>query len=449
MAADPGPASSPAGRDTASRLVKNSLWLFFAEGASKLLALLTQVIAARHLGEAGFGIFNFAFSATGACIVFLDTGLSLYLTREVSHQPERANEILKNVFRLKWGVSLVTAALLAGGLSAAGLQPAVWISAAAIGAALMVQGYADMDLAVFRAFERMRTVSFMSVLARILFFVLGLGTLLAGGDVVAFSMAFLAASCVHFGIVRWRAAAHFRFGPAPVSSDRMQQILRHSLPVCGVVLFTYIGFRSDAILIFFFLGEAQTGIYSAAFKLIEALSLLIASVRMAMFPVFSRAFQAAEDSTRRLWEEAVRVLLWVGWPLAVGLAMLADRRQDRRGRPWRPVNHRLCRAARGRTGSGGHLPGRKQPALRSAQRHDRAARRDYLRASAKAIKWSIRARWPSCCRARQRRRTNRPARRCPCASHDHHGGNRDKRGRSRWRYGSYPSGRTGGSSIVR
>jgi len=56
----------------AEKLVKNSIWLFTAEGFSKIVALVTQIIAARFLGGEGYGIFSFAFAVTGAFIVFID-----------------------------------------------------------------------------------------------------------------------------------------------------------------------------------------------------------------------------------------------------------------------------------------------------------------------------------------------------------------------------------------
>ena len=50
---------------TAEKLVKNSAWLFLSEVLSKVTTLGIQIIAARYLGENGFGVFGFAFIATG------------------------------------------------------------------------------------------------------------------------------------------------------------------------------------------------------------------------------------------------------------------------------------------------------------------------------------------------------------------------------------------------
>ncbi|HIN88582.1 MAG TPA: flippase, partial [Nitrospinaceae bacterium] len=63
---------------TSKRLVKNSIWLFGAEASSKFIGLATQIIAARYLGDKGYGNYSLAFALSGVFTVFLDMGLSIY-----------------------------------------------------------------------------------------------------------------------------------------------------------------------------------------------------------------------------------------------------------------------------------------------------------------------------------------------------------------------------------
>jgi len=306
----------------ARRLVKNSIWLFAAEALAKVIALLTQVLAARYLGGEGFGVFSFAFAGTGAFIVFIDTGLGVYLTREVSRRPESAPLYLRKVLTLKFRLSLITALVLTVAFFMASLQYESLLAAVAIGLALMVNGYTDMYLSVLRAFERMALVSVLMVGQRILFFILGMAVLLQGGDVVVFSSAFLAASLLILLIARGKMAA----GQLPASAedgDLARRIFQGSLPICGMILFTYVYFRIDAVMLFFLRGELETGWYSAAFKLMETLALLMASVRAALFPVLSKAFGGRGDPHRRIWQEAVRYFFLASVPVAVGTALLA------------------------------------------------------------------------------------------------------------------------------
>ncbi len=311
--------------DKAEKLVKNSIWMFTAEGFSKVVALITQVFAARFLGGEGYGIFSFAFAATGAFIVFIDTGLGTYLTREVSRHPEKAAVYLHNVFSLKWKLSLIIVLVLAMALSTASMEHESSFSAAAIGLALMANGYTEMYLAVFRAYERMKIVSILLVAQRILFFVLGLAVLLWGGDVVLFSCAFLFVALIIFVITQRQMTVGQ--DPSKKVRDRKlaREIFRGSLPICGLILFTYIYFRIDAVLIFFLRGKLETGWYSSAFKLIETLGWLIASIRFGVFPVLSKTFKEGNDHYQKIWKETVRYMFLVSIPVSIGMILLAPR----------------------------------------------------------------------------------------------------------------------------
>jgi len=311
--------------EKAEKLVKNSIWLFTAEGSSKIIALVTQIFAARFLGGEGYGIFSFAFAATGAFIVFIDTGLGTFLTREVSRHSEKASAYLHNVFALKWKLSLMMGLILSAVLSMASLEHESLFSAIAIGLALMINGYTEMYLAVFRAFERMEIVSILMIAQRVLFFILGLAVLLWGGDVVLFSSAFLFVSVIILIATRRQMAV--RQGLKRTTHDRQlaREIFKNSLPICGLILFTYIYFRIDAVLIFFLRGKLETGWYSSAFKLIETLSLLIASIRFGVFPVLSKTFKEGSDHYQKIWKETVRYLFLFCIPVSVGIILLASR----------------------------------------------------------------------------------------------------------------------------
>ncbi|VAX27786.1 hypothetical protein MNBD_NITROSPINAE05-751 [hydrothermal vent metagenome] len=312
----------------AEKLVKNSIWLFAAEGFSKVIALMTQVFAARFLGGEGFGIFSFAFAATGTFIVFIDTGLGTFLTREVSRHPEKAATYLKNVFALKRKLSFVTCLVLVVAMFLVSLeQKSLW-AATAIGLALIINGYTEMYLAVLRAFENMRIVSILMIAHRVLFFVLGLIVLSGGGDVVVFSFTFLFVAIILLFFARRQMAFQPDIKKIIPDDRRTREIFRQSLPICGFILFTYIYFRIDAVLVFFLLGKLETGWYSAAFKLIETLALLIASIRFGVFPVLSKTFKEGSGHYQKIWQETVRYLLLISIPIAVGIILLSTKILD-------------------------------------------------------------------------------------------------------------------------
>lgn len=310
---------------TAERVVKNSIWLFSAEIVSKLLALGVQIAAARYLGEKGFGIFAFAFAATSILMILADSGINTLLTREISRQPDRTGNYLGNAFVLKGGLSLIAALILLGFPLATGMDATTRLVVWAIGFALLINGYTDIYIAVFRAFEQMSLVSVLMMVQRGVFFILGLAVLSMGYKIVPFSIAFLFAACINLAIAQWQMRVRHGRKIWEKEWNLIKEIFLSSLPIGGTILCTYIYFRIDSVMLYYLRGEAETGWYAAAFKLIEAVVLLIASFRVALFPLLSRTYGRQSDRFQRIWREAVRYLLMIGLPAAVGTAFLAPR----------------------------------------------------------------------------------------------------------------------------
>lgn len=308
---------------SAERLVKNSIWLFGAEATAKVIGLATQIIAARYLGDKGYGNFSMAFAFSGILVVFLDMGLSIYVGKQVSRFPEKANQYLKSVFALK---KILAVPMVGALLFLAWLMPGeseVQIVVCAIGLALVLNGFTEMYLAVFRAFEWMPLVSLLLIVQRTLFFVLGYLALLMGYQVVPFSVLFLMVSAFSLLLARWSMAKRSTEKHVLIDWKLSKKILKDSLPACGVFLCSYIYFRVDSVFVYFLLGEAETGWYSAAFKWVEVLALLVASVRAGLFPALSRSYFGRDAQFQRIGREAIRYLLLIGLPLTVGTFVLA------------------------------------------------------------------------------------------------------------------------------
>ena len=314
---------SPEENKTATRLVKNSAWLFGAEASSKIIGLATQIIAARYLGDKGYGSYSLAFALSGIFTVFLDMGLSIYICKQVSHYPEKANRYLKSVFDLKKILALpVVGALICLVLLMPG-ESEIQVVVCAIGLALVVNGFTEMYLAVFRAFEWMSLVCVLLVVQRALFFALGFISLLMGYLVVPFSIIFLVVSVFSLILARWNMQKRSEGREPLLDWGLSKTILKKSLPVCGIFLFSYIYFRIDVVIVYFLIGEAETGWYNAAFKWVEVLALLVASIRSALFPTLSRVYSDPGNQFQSICKEAVRYLFLIGLPLTVGTFVLA------------------------------------------------------------------------------------------------------------------------------
>ena len=307
------------------RLVKNSLLLISAEAISKLTALLIQIIAARHLGSKGYGMFSYAFVGTGVLLNFVDHGFRVYITREISNDFTQAKSILKNIIFLKKIITTISIVIISTAytiipLDSKDLQVIVLISIA-----MIVDGYSEINLGVFRAFEKMKEVSILMISQRALFFITGgLGILFLDFGIVEFSSAFLLTTILFFLISRKIVRSLLDKEIFEKKRLNWRSVLENSTPICLVIFFSYIYFRLDVAFLFFLHGKAEAGFYAASFKVIESLALLIAGIRASLFPVISRNNFHDPRQLSRISRESYRVLLLICVPISIGIIFISE-----------------------------------------------------------------------------------------------------------------------------
>ena len=307
------------------RLVKNSLLLISAEAISKLTALLIQIIAARHLGSKGYGMFSYAFVGTGVLLNFVDHGFRVYTTREISNDFTQAKSILKNIIFLKKIITTISIVIISTAYTIIPLDSKDLQVIFLISIAMIVDGYSEINLGVFRAFEKMKAVSILMISQRAVFFITGgLGILFLDFGIVQFSSAFLLTTTLFFLISRKMVRSLLDKEIFEEKRLNWRSVLENSTPICLVILFSYIYFRLDVAFLFFLHGKAEAGFYTASFKIIESLALMIAGIRASLFPVISRDTFHDSHQLSKISRELYRVLLLICVPISIVIIFISE-----------------------------------------------------------------------------------------------------------------------------
>jgi O-antigen/teichoic acid export membrane protein len=103
--------------------------------------------------------------------------------------------------------------------------------------------------------------------------------------------------------------------------------LRESWPLFLNQLLQGLFFKIDAVLLLPLGGPAAAGVYAAAYKVSEGAGILSSSFTLAMFPRLSRASDPATSAGQALtgaYRLSLRLLLQMAFPLAAGIALLAE-----------------------------------------------------------------------------------------------------------------------------
>ena len=89
-------------------------------------------------------------------------------------------------------------------------------------------------------------------------------------------------------------------------------------------LISFSFFKVDVFLLETMQGTAVVGLYSVAYKFMDALQILPASFAIAVFPIMSRYAASAKDSLMRAYLLSVRLLVIVALPVAIVTTVLAE-----------------------------------------------------------------------------------------------------------------------------
>ena len=72
-------------------------------------------------------------------------------------------------------------------------------------------------------------------------------------------------------------------------------------------------------------GDASVGLYSAAYKLSEPLSLIPSALVISLFPIMSASFKSSREELIKTYRLGIKYILIIMLPIAMGTTLLADK----------------------------------------------------------------------------------------------------------------------------
>jgi O-antigen/teichoic acid export membrane protein len=89
-----------------NRLTHNTAVKLASELMGRAASFVLVILAARQLGEAGFGLYNYGLALGFVLAQLADMGLQIVISREVAVQGQRAQPLARMAFHLKGILSL-------------------------------------------------------------------------------------------------------------------------------------------------------------------------------------------------------------------------------------------------------------------------------------------------------------------------------------------------------
>ena len=328
-------ADPPALSERGSRTAVNLAYYGLAQVANAMLALVLVGLLSRALGTGGFGAFSFSFVVASFGALLADFGVGPWLTRAAAQYAGQATLLLSEAFRLRALTSVAAGALtlLLAGLY---LHDAGRLSqVACMLAYVFLLGYVGVYEAMLMGKERADRAAISMGAGKVLELTAVLAWVATGaaGNVAGAAVALATATAARLLLVRamtrgaLRATGELPAGRPPardpgLERDARRRMLREALPFAAgsVVWTTY--FKVD-VLILERLGTATgLGLYTAAYRVLEALVLFPRSVAGVVYPVVSAAW-SQKTLTASLLSRPARALMALALACAAGIWVLS------------------------------------------------------------------------------------------------------------------------------
>jgi O-antigen/teichoic acid export membrane protein len=277
------------------------------------LGVVVTLILARGLGERNFGIWSTLFAICSISASFGELGLTQIAVSRAAADPDRENEWLGALLQLRLLVvipitlgSLIAVLLLAPSHDAR-IAGVLIAGVSLIGAPSVLNVVFQLRI---RNDISMAIVTLNSVLwAGAVFAVAALS-----GGIIAFAAAFLLTTALTTGLTFVLA---LKFARVRLRGVRRlwKPLLRVGVGVgiAGIFVTSYV--KLDQILVLEFAGSRQAGLYGAAYRLLDSVQFIPASVMTTLFPLIAAAYVSRREYAKNLLQTAAEYLTMASLPI--------------------------------------------------------------------------------------------------------------------------------------
>jgi O-antigen/teichoic acid export membrane protein len=319
-------ASEQPRRSAGRTIARNTLFGLGAQFALRVAGFIFNIVVIRTLGGEEFGQYSIVIAWASLFSVVGDLGINQYLGREIARDPKKADELFWDTVALRFVLALIASIITTVGAALNGYTGTIVIAIAIYTSSYFLQAVLAPLTSLLVGNERIDITSAMTVVTQVLFMVFAGVFLFLGLDFVWIVLA----SVINLPLVivlQYWAIRRNNLGPPRfhINPRLWLSVVRFGLPFGIVQLSLSFAFRVDTIILSGNVSDEQVGWYNAAYNLTLTLLTLTRSFNDAILPTLAREHVLNPDSVRPWYYRSVKVMLFLGLPIAVGGMLTADR----------------------------------------------------------------------------------------------------------------------------
>lgn len=305
------------------------MWLSVSRIVSLILLFLAYTQLFRYLGPYQSGQFQFVLSYVTLFGVVIDFGIQQYIVKKISEDRSQAKRYFHNFLAVEVVLAALVYVAMVGVAFYNGYEPIVIKAIMIAGLGAAVHGLIYPFLAVITAFYDLKKAAILNFISSVINVAVIFLTIWTSGSIVMLTFqqviyATIAVVAYYQFVKKHIGSPDVIAGIRSLDWNLVKTIFKAALPFALLVGFSTVYNRIDIVLITNYLGYAQTGLYTAAYKFFDLLAFFPAVVSHALYPLFASLMaQGDKVQIREILEKYLRFMIALALPIAVGGMLLA------------------------------------------------------------------------------------------------------------------------------
>lgn len=306
-----------------NRVVSNAKWMIAEQGVQMLVSFIIGMITVRYLGPSNYGVINYCNAYTAFFTAIAGLGIEAIVVKELISRPEEQGEIIGSSILMR---------LLAGIFSMASIFLILFFVDAR-NELLIKVGLLQSSVLVFKAFEiidfwfqsrlQSKYASILKSISYVLVAAYKVFILVTGKTVEWFAFS----TSLDFLIIAVLLTfSYFKHdGKKWKFSKKISKILLsqgYHYIISTLIITVYA--QMDKVMIKHMIGEADTGLYSAALMICQYWSLIPIAIINSLRPVIMELKKDGdEEGYKRKFSQLYIILTWLGLAVSLVISLLS------------------------------------------------------------------------------------------------------------------------------
>lgn len=315
----PSGASPAAGRRSVAH---NAVLLAGSSILARLAMLALAVALGRIIGPEDYGRYGLGVALGVIAVPLTDLGMTPFVTRETARLGVAGDPLATRVARVRAFATIAATAVVALATWLVVDDERTALAIVLVVASASLDGLAQFGFGYFQGREHMGMQARLTSLASLARSIGGIALALATGSLVAVLVWLIVAGAAQ--AVAASRAMRRATGRLATPTAWRSLPWRTILAMGAMTVFVAITQRADAVILGLLRGEADVGLYTAAFAIMGGLQIIPWTAAVAMGPVFARTFDSDRAAFARTWSDGLRTVLLTSLPIALLVALLSE-----------------------------------------------------------------------------------------------------------------------------